>query len=149
VNRASIAFAFDYKRPKKRGAMPMRVISLLLILSLLTTSSSAAVGQESQQAVTKMRQIAMKAVDKGKAVTVTLKTARTDKKKYTGMLSNVSEQGFTLVESGSGQQRQFDFDEIQGIRMKGSHVGLVVGLVAAGVAAIVVLLGLRHELNKS
>jgi hypothetical protein len=128
--------------------MLMRVISLLLILSLLTTSSSA-VGQESQQAVTKMREIAMKAVDKGKAVTVTLKTARTDKKKYTGRLSSVSDEGFTLVESGSGQQRQFDFDEIQGIRLKGSHVGLVVGLVAAGVAAIVVLLVLRHELNKS
>ena len=129
--------------------MLMRVISLLLILSLLTTSSGAAVGQESQKAVTKMREIAMKAVEMGKAVTVTLKTPRTDKKKYTGMLSNVSEQRFTLVESGSGQQRQFDFDEVQGIRMKGSHVGLVVGLVAAGVAAIVVLLVLRHELNKS
>jgi len=149
VNRASTAFAFDYKRPKNGGAMLMRVISLLLILSLLTTSSGAAVGQESQKAVTKMREIAMKAVEMGKAVTVTLKTPRTDKKKYTGMLSNVSEQRFTLVESGSGQQRQFDFDEVQGIRMKGSHVGLVVGLVAAGVAAIVVLLVLRHELNKS
>jgi hypothetical protein len=121
----------------------------MLIISVLTTSSSAAVGQESQQSVTQMRELATRAAEKGKTVTVILKTARANKKKYNGMLSDVSEQGFVLVDRNSGQRSQFDFDEIQEVRMKGSHVGLVVGLVAAGVAAIVVLLVLRHELNKS
>jgi hypothetical protein len=129
--------------------MLIRVISLMLIISVLTTSSSAAVGQESQQSVTQMRELATRAAEKGKTVTVILKTARANKKKYNGMLSDVSEQGFVLVDRNSGQRSQFDFDEIQEVRMKGSHVGLVVGLVAAGVAAIVVLLVLRHELNKS
>ena len=129
--------------------MLLRVISLMLIISVLTTSSSAAVGQESQQSVTQMRELATRAAEKGKTVTVILKTARANKKKYNGMLSDLSEQGFALVDRNSGQRSQFDFDEIQEVRMKGSHVGLVVGLVAAGVAAIVVLLVLRHELNKS
>jgi len=33
--------------------------------------------------------------------------------------------------------------------MKGSHVKLIVGSVAAGIAAVVILLVLRSELNKS
>ena len=129
--------------------MLIRVTSLMLILSVLTTSSSAAVGQESQQSVSKMREIATRAAEKGKTVTVILKTARANKKKYKGMLSDVSEQGFALIDRNSGQRSQFDFDEIQEVRMKGSPAGLVVGLAAVGVFAIVVLLVLRYELNKS
>jgi len=131
-------------------AMLIRMTSIVLVLALLTTSSSASVGEESQQRnVAQMRKIAQKAVEKGKPVTVILKTPRDNKKKYTGMLSNVSQQGFVLNDSSSGQRGQFDFDEAQESRMKGSHLGLYVGLAVAAGAAIAVLVALNSALNRS
>ena len=129
--------------------MLIRMTSISLILALLATSASASVGEESQGQVAQMQKIAQKAVDKGKPVTVILKTPRDNKKKYTGMLSNVSEQGFALNDSRSGQQGQFDFDEVQETRMKGSHLGLYVGLAVAAGAAIAVLVALNSALNRS
>jgi hypothetical protein len=43
----------------------MRMISVVLIMSVLTTSSLAAVEQEPQSAVSKIRETVMKAVEKG------------------------------------------------------------------------------------
>jgi hypothetical protein len=127
----------------KRRAHP-----IVLVLAP-ATSSSASVVDESQRDVTQMQKIAQKAVEKGKAVTVILKAPRDNKKKYTGMLSNISQQGFALNDARSGQQNQFDFDEVQEIRMKGSHVGLFVGLGVAAGAAVVVLVALNSALNRS
>jgi hypothetical protein len=116
--------------------MFVRMVSILLILSLLATSSSATVGEESQT-VPEMRKVALKAMEKSRRVTVVLKTKRDNKKKFTGRPSNVSEQGLTLTDTSSGQQSQFDFDDVREVRMKGSHVGLYVGIgVAAGVAIV-------------
>ena len=117
--------------------MRLRMVSILLILTLLATSSSASVGDESQT-VPEMRSVALKAVEKSRRVTVVLKTNRDSKKKFTGLPSNVSEQGLTLTDPSSGQKSQFDFADVREVRMKGAHVGLYVGIgVAAGVAIVV------------
>ena len=117
--------------------MLMRTVSILLILTLLSTSSSASVGEESQT-VPEMRRVALNAVEKSRRVTVVLKTKRDSKKKFTGRPSNVSEQGLTLTDTSSGQQSQFDFADVREVRMKGSHTGLYVGIgVAAGLAIAV------------
>jgi len=129
--------------------MLMRMTSVVLIMSVLTTSSLAAVDQEPQSAVSKIRETVMKAVEKRRLVTVILKIKRENRNKYSGTPGNITEQGFTLVDGKSGAQAQFQFEEIQDAKMKGSHVKLIVGSVAAGIAAVVILLVLRSELNKS
>ena len=85
-----------------------------------------------------MGRVAQKAMEKNRQVTMVLKTKRDNKKKFTGLPSNVSEQGLTLTDTSSGHQSRFNFDEVREVRMKGSHVGLYVGIgVAAGVAIVV------------
>jgi hypothetical protein len=117
--------------------MLVRTVSILLILTLFSMSSIASVGEESQT-VPEMRKVAQKAVERNRRVTVVLKTKRDNNKKFTGLPSNVSEQGLTLTDTRSGQQSQVDFDDVREVRMKGSHVGLYVGIgVAAGIAIVV------------
>jgi hypothetical protein len=84
----------------RRGRMSHRTLSALLILSLFATSSDLALGQGSEQNVTEMRKIALKAIEKNRKVTALLKNGK-DKEKLTGVPSNVSEQGFTLVDQPS------------------------------------------------
>ena len=116
--------------------MFVRMVSILLILTLFSTSSSASVGGESKT-VPEMRKVALKAAEKNRRVTVVLKTKRDNKMEFIGLPSNVSEQGLTLTDTTSGQQSQFDFADVREVRMKGSHVGLYVGLGAAGFAIVV------------
>lgn len=117
--------------------MLLRTVSIVLILSLFATSSSASVGEERQQTASEMQKVALKAVGKKRQVIVVLKTKRDNKKKFTGTPSNVSEQGFTLSDRSSGQQSQVDFVEVRELRMKGSHLGLYVGIGAAAVGGVV------------
>lgn len=113
-----------------------RALSTLLVLSVFATSLTTASAQETQQNVSEMRKLVLKAIEKNRQVTVVLKGNR-DKKKLTGIPSNVSEQGFSLQEEASAQQRQFDFEDVRQLRMKGSHLGLYIGL---GVVAVVVVI---------
>jgi len=115
--------------------MFVRMVSILLILTLFSTSSSASVGGESKT-VPEMRKVALKAAAKNRRVTVVLKTKRDNKMEFSGLPSNVSDQGLTLTDT-TGQQSQFDFADLREVRMKGSHVGLYVGLGAAGFAIVV------------
>jgi hypothetical protein len=115
--------------------MFVRMVSILLILTLFSTSSSASVGGESKT-VPEMRKVALKAAEKNRRVTVVLKTKRDNKMEFSGLPSNVSDQGLTLTDT-TGQQSQFDFADVREVRMKGSHVGLYVGLGAAGFAIVV------------
>jgi len=115
--------------------MFVRMVSILLILTLFSTSSSASVGGESKT-VPEMRKVALKAAAKNRRVTVVLKTKRDNKMEFSGLPSNVSDQGLTLTDT-TGQQSQFDFADVREVRMKGSHVGLYVGLGAAGFAIVV------------
>ena len=101
--------------------MLMRMTPVVLIMSVLTTSSLAAVDQEPQSAVSKIRETVMKAVEKRRLVTVILKIKRENRNKYSGTPGNITEQGFTLVDGKSGAQAQFQFEEIQDAKMKGSH----------------------------
>ena len=70
-----------------------RALSTLLVLSLFATSLTTASAQETQQNVSEMRKLVLKAIEKNRQVTVILKKR---KDKLTGVPSNVSEQGFTL-----------------------------------------------------
>jgi len=115
--------------------MFVRMVSILLILTLFSTSSSASVGGESKT-VPEIRKVALKAAEKNRRVTVVLKTKRDNKMEFSGLPSNVSDQGLTLTDT-TGQQSQFDFADVREVRMKGSHVGLYVGLGAAGFAIVV------------
>jgi hypothetical protein len=116
------------------GRMFRRALSTLLVLSLFATSLTTASAQETQQNVSEMRKLVLKGIEKNRRVTVVLKKR---KDKLTGVPSNVSEQGFTLQEEASAQQRQFDFEDVREVRMKGSHLGLYIGL---GVVAVVVVI---------
>lgn len=120
---------------EREGSMFVRMVSILLILTLFSTSSSASVGGESKT-VPEMRKVALKAAAKNRRVTVVLKTKRDNKMEFSGLPSNVSDQGLTLTDT-TGQQSQFDFADVREVRMKGSHVGLYVGLGAAGFAIVV------------
>jgi len=117
--------------------MLLKTVSTVLILALFATSSSASVGREDQQTVSEMQKVALKAVEKNRQVTVVLKDKRDNKKKFTGTPSNVSEQAVTLTDKNSGQQSQVAFEEIRELRMKGSHLGLYVGIGAAAAGAVV------------
>lgn len=126
--------------------MVRRTFSVVLILSLFVTSSITAVGQETQQSVPEMRKVALKAIEKNRQVTALLKNKK-DKKKMTGIPSNVSEQGFTLQER-SGQQNQLEFEDVRELRMKGSHRGLYIGIgvvAVVGVLAAFALAKLRSD----
>jgi len=128
--------------------MLLRTVSIILILSLLAASSSASVGEESQQTFPEMRKVALKAVEKNRQLTVVLKTKRDGKKKFTGTPSNVSEQGFALTDKSSGQQSQFNFEDVRELRMKGSHLGLYLGIgvvAVVGVLAAIILSKLRSD----
>jgi hypothetical protein len=117
--------------------MLLRTVSIILVLSLLASSSSASVGEESQkQTFPEMRKVALKAVEKNRQLTVVLKTKRDGKKKFTGTPSNVSEQGFTLIDKSSGQRSQVDFEDVRELRMKGSHLGLYLGIAVVAAAVL-------------
>src|SRR5205823_2450054 len=136
-DRRRFAPQFGAKVPGKGASMLLKTVSTVLILALFATSSSASVGREDQQTVSEMQKVALKAVEKNRQVTVVLKDKRDNKKKFTGTPSNVSEQAVTLTDKNSGQQSQVAFEEIRELRMKGSHLGLYVGIGAAAAGAVV------------
>jgi hypothetical protein len=111
--------------------------------------SSTLFAEEAAQQKSEMRRVANTAVQKSKQVNLVLRAKRDGKKKLSGMLSNVSEQGLSLSDTKSGQVSQLDFDDIREIRMKPSHVWLVVGVGAAVGLAIAVLVGLQAAANRS
>jgi hypothetical protein len=124
--------------------------SVLLIVALMATSSKTLVAdQRSHQTMSEMRQVAIAAVNKAKQVNVVLSVKRDGKKKLSGVPSNVSEQGLSLTDNRSGQVSKLDFDDIREIRMKGSHVWLVVGIGAAAGLAIALLLAWQAAASRS
>jgi hypothetical protein len=117
---------------------------------MATTSSMAlAAEQQLQQSASEMRAVVQKAVERNKAVGVVLRVKRDGKKKLSGMPSNVSDQGFSLIDRKSSQESNLDFEEISEVRLKPSHVWLGVGIAIGAGVAIAVLLALNSELNKS
>ena len=128
--------------------MLRRIVSIALVSALIATSSRVAGAQEFQQTGPEMRKVTQKAVEKNRRITVFLKAKRGNKKKFSGVASGITENGFTLTEKNSGQQYQFVLADVREVRMNGSHTGLYVGLGAAAAGAIVVLAVLFHELSK-
>jgi hypothetical protein len=127
-----------------------KITSVLLVAVLVGSSmSSTLFAEEAAQQKSEMRRVANTAVQKSKQVNLVLRAKRDGKKKLSGMLSNVSEQGLSLSDTKSGQVSQLDFDDIREIRMKPSHVWLVVGVGAAVGLAIAVLVGLQAAANRS
>lgn len=127
-----------------------KITSTLMIVVMAVTSSMALASEGgSQQSVSEIREIAQKAVKRNKAVDVVLRAKRDGKKKLSGMLTNVSDQGLGLIDMKSGQERHFDFEEIREVRQKPSHVWLGVGIAIGAGAAIAVLVALNSILNRS
>ena len=114
-----------------------KITSTLMIVVIAVTSSMALASEEgSQQSVSEMRAAAQKAVKRNKAVDVVLRGNRDGKKKLSGMPTNISDQGLSLIDTKSGQESHFDFEEIREIRQKSSHVWLGVGIAIAAGAEI-------------
>jgi hypothetical protein len=127
-----------------------KITSFVLIGVLIAMSSSPLFADEAaQQNVLEMRTVANTATQKNKQVNVVLRSKRDGKKKMTGTPSQVSEQGFILTDTKSRQSIGLDFDDLREVRMKPSHVWLIVGVGAAVGLAIVVLVGLQAAANKS
>jgi 1,4-dihydroxy-2-naphthoyl-CoA synthase len=126
-----------------------KITSVLLVAVLVASSSSTLFAEEAAQQKSEMRRVANTAVQKSKQVNVVLRGKRDGKKKLSGMLSNVSDQGLNLSDTKSGQVSQLDFDDIREIRMKPSHVWLVVGVGAAVGLGIALLVGLHAAASKS
>jgi hypothetical protein len=127
-----------------------KITSFVLIGVLIAMSSSPLFADEAaQQNVLEMRTVANTATQKNKQVNVVLRSKRDGKKKMTGTPSQVSEQGFILTDAKSRQSIGLDFDDLREVRMKPSHVWLIVGVGAAVGLAIVVLVGLQAAANKS
>jgi 1,4-dihydroxy-2-naphthoyl-CoA synthase len=126
-----------------------KITSVLLVAVLVASSSSTLFAEEAAQQKSEMRRVANTAVQKSKQVNVVLRGKRDGKKKLSGMLSNVSDQGLNLSDTKSGQVSQLDFDDIREIRMKPSHVWLVVGVGAAVGLGIALLVGLHAAASNS
>jgi hypothetical protein len=135
---------------KRRVNVIPKITSFVLIGVLIAMSSSPLFADEAaQQNVLEMRTVANTATQKNKQVNVVLRSKRDGKKKMTGTPSQVSEQGFILTDTKSRQSIGLDFDDLREVRMKPSHVWLIVGVGAAVGLAIVVLVGLQAAANKS
>lgn len=127
-----------------------KVTSILMILVMAVSSSMALTSEQGlQQSVSEMRAVAQKAVERDKAVDVLLRANRDGKKKLSGMPTNVSDEGFSLVDRKSGQESHFDFEEIRELRQKPSHIWLGAGIAIGAGAAIIVLIALNSVLNRS
>ena len=106
------------------------MISVLLIVTMVTAFSRAAAMEESGQDLLEMRQVAQIAVEKNRPLTVLLKAKRDNSKKFTGMPSNIFDNGFTLTNTKSGQQSRFDFDEVLRVSYS-STVSSTIGLTVS------------------
>lgn len=123
--------------------MSHKVVSLVLMsvwlsLALVTPASAE---QQAQQ-VARMKQTAQKAMEKDREITVVLKLQRNGNTKFTGKVKQISDEGLTLTDLNKGEQK-VTFDEIQEIRGKHSHMGLIVGLAVVAGVVIVVLVTLN------
>jgi hypothetical protein len=116
-----------------------KFVSLILTSALLSlTAVTPVAAQKQRETVARMKQTAQKAMAKDKEITAVLKHSRSGKKKFKGKVKQITDDGLTLTDVKTGEQTQFAFDEIQEIRVKASHTGLIVGLaVIAGVAVAV------------
>jgi hypothetical protein len=126
-----------------------KITSVLLVAVLVASSSPLFAEEAVQQNMSEMRRVAKTAVQKSKQVNVVLRAKKEGKKKLSGMLSNVSEQGLSLSDTKSGQVSQLAFDDIREIRMKPSHVWLAIGVVAAVGLGIALLVGLHAAASNS
>jgi hypothetical protein len=126
-----------------------KLVSLILTSALLSlTAVTPAAAQKQGEAVARMKQAAQKAMEKDKEITVVLKHPRNEKTKFKGKVKQIADDGLTLTDLKTGEQTQFAFAEIQEIRGKPSHKGLIVALaVVAGVA--IVLLVAINSLGKN
>jgi hypothetical protein len=116
--------------------MLWRSVSIALLLSIFVNFCRA-LEEEHRQTVAEMREVAVKAAEKNRQVTVLLKTKSERKKEFGGRPEKISEQGFTLVSVRTGRKIEFAFEEVRELRIKGPRVGLFVGLVALAGGAVV------------
>ena len=115
-----------------------KFVSLILMSALLSlTAVTPLAAQKRVEALACMKP-AQKAMEKDKEVTAVLKHPRNGQTKLKGKVKQITDDGLTLTDVKTGEQTQLAFDEIQEIRAKASHTGLIVGLaVIAGVAVAV------------
>jgi 1,4-dihydroxy-2-naphthoyl-CoA synthase len=150
VQQMDVGLATAFRSIQKEVPVIPKMTSVLLILVLVAISSSSLVAQqESQQSVSEMRRVANAAAEKDKQVNVVLRAKSGGKKKVSGVPSQVSEQVFNLTDSKSGRVSRLHFEDVREIRIKPSHVWLLVGIGVAAGLVIAVLVGLHSAASNS
>jgi hypothetical protein len=116
--------------------MPYKITSLVLVALLLHGSIVAQ--DQSQlpvQTAAKMQQVLHKALEKNKAVKVTLRKASDHQKTFDGFVGDISDKGFVLSDEKTQTTRSFTYEEVQQVKQKGMSKGakfLIIGLVVVG-----------------
>jgi Flp pilus assembly protein TadB len=121
-----------------------KFVSLVLMSALLSlTLVMPAMAQQQGQTVSRMKQTVQKAMEKDKEITVVLKHQRNGKTRLKGKVKQLTDEGLTLDDLKTGEQTQLAFDEINEIRGKPSHIGLIVALAVVAGVAIAVLVAIN------
>jgi hypothetical protein len=114
-----------------------KLCSTLLLVALL---QSSVFGQDqlqsAVQSVASMQSVLHQAQAKHKLVKVTLLNQRGNRKKINGTVYEISDAGFTLLESRSGASMNFDYKDVRQVQQKGLPTATVIVLgvgVAVGV----------------
>ena len=117
--------------------MITKLISVLLVVLLVQNSALAQDQmQASPQSVQSMQQVLQKAQKKHKLIKITLVKEIDNRRKITGTVMEVSNAGFTMIESRTGTTIKFAYEDVRQVQQKGLSTAttIVIGLgVAVGV----------------
>ena len=116
--------------------MPHKIISLVLVALLLHGSIVAQnQSQAFSQTAAKMQRVLHKALEKNRAVKVTLRKAIDHQETVVGTVGDISDKGFVVIDHKTQITRSFTYEEVQQVKQKGMAKGakfLIIGLVAVG-----------------
>lgn len=123
------------------------LMSLILAgLLLLNSSVFAAAAAQETGTVADLQAKARSAMERHKQVVVITRHEKDGKKKFSGTISEVSDNGLTLVENKTGRTMAMSYEEVRDIRGKTAHWPIYIAI--AGGAAAIVLGVMFHELSK-
>ena len=123
------------------------LMSLILAgLLLLNSGVFAAAAAQETGTVADVQAKARSAMERHKQVVVITRHEKDGKKKFSGTISEVSDNGLTLVENKTGRTMAMSYEEVRDIKGKSVHWPIYVAIT--GVAAAIVLGVMFHELSK-
>jgi hypothetical protein len=122
-------------------AMPLRnLVCCLLVWGILQAfvpiELCASESQQQGQTLAEMKTIVQKAWSKNKIVNVLMK----DKQKYSGHVTNFTDDNFTISSTATGAPLLLAFTEVQKVKQKGMHpavkAAVIIGIVVGAVLGI-------------